>query len=273
MKKFIITCLTVITAISAQAQTENGVFNHLSIGINAGTPGAGIDLAMPITENFAIRAGYSLMPQITANTSLDLSGKVPTEVTNYYTGKTYNIPQQVDVEGKLKFGNAKVLVDIYPFKKSSFHVTAGAYIGNDDVVSLTNKTDLKQLYEANQDIEAYNKEVSAGNIPGGKVQKLIGVELGDYLLTADKNGKVEGTIKTKGFKPYAGLGFGRAVPHKTVGFMFEAGCMFWNSPQVFSNGKELTSENIGGEGGDILKTISKISIYPVVNFRLCFKAF
>lgn len=273
MKRYFILCMAIcLTCTTLNAQSKNGMFNHLSVGVNAGTPGAGVDIAVPVLgEYISLRAGYSFIPKLSVNTTLDLSGEVPTEIKSY-SGKTYSIPQEVDAEGKLNIANAKILADVYPFKKSSFHITAGAYIGSGDVITLTNKTNLKSVYDANQDIKEYNKMIDDGTITGEK-QDIIGVELGDYLLTADQNGNIKGNIKTSVFKPYLGLGFGRAVPHKSVGFMFEAGCMFWGSPKVVCNGTELTSENVGGEGGDVIEIISKINIYPVINFRLCFKAF
>lgn len=98
---------------------------------------------------------------------------------------------------------------------------------------------------------------------------MIGYELGDYLLTPDENGNVSAEIKTASFKPYIGLGFGRAVPKKRIGFMFEAGVQFWGSPKLYCNGDELTEEDFDGEDGGLMKTLSKITVYPVINFRLC----
>ena len=42
----------------------------------------------------------------------------------------------------------------------------------------------------------------------------IGLDLGDYLLTPDERGNVDATLKVAAFRPYLGVGFGRAVPAK-----------------------------------------------------------
>ena len=46
----------------------------------------------------------------------------------------------------------------------------------------------------------------------------------------DNNGNVSGGLKVSGFRPYLGLGFGRAVPKKRVGVMFELGVQFHGKP-------------------------------------------
>lgn len=162
------------------------------------------------------------------------------------------------------FVNGKLLFDVYPFRRSSFFITAGAYFGSSKVIKAHNKEDglLK-------DLANYNNDVDAGVISGDKV----GVELGDYLLEPDDNGNLDAYIKTASFKPYLGLGFGRAVPKtKRVGFMFELGCQFWGTPKVYCNDIRIHEGDIDGDGG-IMKTISNIKVYPVLNFRICGKIF
>lgn len=272
MKRIIIACLTVIAALSAQAQSDSNLFNHMSIGINAGTPGVGVDIAVPCTDYFQIRAGVSIIPDIKASTSLEISDDVQQAVKAYaalapqFQGYDLNVPKEVDVEGKLAMTTGKVLLDIYPIKKYSFHLTAGAYFGGADMASVYNKTSLKCITDANEVIDSYNSTMNGH-------EKKIGVELGDYFLTTDKNGNVNASITTKNVKPYVGIGFGRAVPKKRVGIMFEAGTMLWGTPEVTCNGQALTAQDLGSNGGDVIKAISKITFYPVINLRICGRLF
>ena len=176
-----------------------------------------------------------------------------------------NIESNIDVEGKVGFTNGKILVDFYPFKRSSFHVTAGAYFGSSKVVKAYNKENGLLL-----DLAKYNNDVEAGLLPG---MDKVGVELDDYLLEPDDNGNVNAYIKTASFKPYLGIGIGRAVPKKRIGLMFDAGVQFWGSPKVYCNDHKLTKEDVGGEGGDIMETLSKVKVYPVINLRICGRIF
>lgn len=250
-----LTVMASSVSVCAQENEDKKIFNHLSIGVNVGTPGIGLDVAMPAGHYVQLRAGFAVIPTFKASSTLDIN-----QPSIDIEGVNINIPPSVDIEGKTGFTNGKILVDVYPFKKSSFHLTAGAYFGSSKIVEAYNKEN-----GVLSDIVDYNNQVSES--------EKIGYELGDYLLTPDANGNINTNIKTASFKPYAGLGFGRSVPNKRVGFMFEMGCMFWNSPKLYCNGERLTDNNVSGEAGGIIKTMSKITVYPVINFRICGKLF
>lgn len=244
-------------AMNAQAQkNDKNIFNHLSVGISAGTTGIGIDASMPICNYVQVRAGVDFVPDIKVNADLDIDApNVP----------GYNIPDEVEIEGKVGFTNGKLLFDVYPFKSSSFHITAGAYFGSSKVIKAYNKED-----GLLQSVANFNNAVENGLLPG---QKKIGVELGDYLLEPDDNGNINANIKTASFKPYLGLGFGRAVPKNRIGFMLDLGVQFWGTPKVYCNDHRLTEADVEGDDGGFMKTVSKIKVYPVLNFRICGRIF
>lgn len=233
------------------------LFNHLSIGATAGLKGFGIELATPVTSYMQVRAGYTIMPKFKYNTTLSISDV-------YSAGNiTYSGPKEFDVQGKLNMHDFKVLLDIFPSKYSIFHFTVGAYIGNSAIVDLYNKDN-----GALMDITTYNNAVRTAY-----PDKLIGLKLGDYLLEPDSKGNIAAQIKVQGLKPYVGIGLGRAVPNKSISFKAELGVMFWDTPKVYCNDHELTSEDVSGDSGKVLKTLSKITIYPMLNFGLYFKTF
>lgn len=237
---------------NVEEKSRKNCFNHLSVGISLGTTGIGIDAAMPICDYVQVRAGVDFMPNIKANTDLDI------DVPNV---PGYTIPESIEVEGKVGFTNGKILFDVYPFKKSSFHVTAGAYFGSSKVIKAYNKED-----GILQDVANFNNDVEQGLYPG---QEKIGVVLGDYLLEPDDDGNVNAHIKTAAFKPYLGIGFGRAVPKNRISCMFDLGVQFWGTPKVYCNDHRLTEKDVDGDDGGIMKVISKVTVYPVINFRLC----
>ncbi|WP_288146535.1 hypothetical protein [Xylanibacter caecicola] len=233
-------------------KNDKNIFNHLAVGLNVGTTGIGFDVAMPICNYVQVRAGVDFMPNIKVSTDFGIDAP---------NVEGYNIPQSIEAEGKVGFTNGKLLFDVYPFRSSSFHVTAGAYFGSSKIVKAYNKE-----YGVLGDLAKYNNDVEAGLYPGAEK---IGVELGDYLLEPDDDGNVQASIKTASFKPYLGIGFGRAVPKKRVGFMFDLGVQFWGTPKVYCFDKRLTDEDTNGGDGGIIKTISKIKVYPTMNFRIC----
>jgi len=251
-KSFFVAALLSLTALNATAgDDDKNLFNHLSVGVTIGTPGVGIDLGMPIGDYVQVRAGFTAMPTIKVKTDLDV---------NAPQVEGFSIPAAVEIEGKSNIMNGSLLFDVFPFKTSAFHITAGAYVGKSNVVKAynTHSGEMKDLYEWNK----------------ANPDKQYGAELGDYLLTPNAQGNFDALIKTASFKPYLGIGFGRAVPKtKRIGVSFDIGCQFWGSPKVFCNDTELKKENVSGDAGSVIKTISKVSVYPVLNFRLCGRIF
>ena len=255
MKKVLLVCAMAfigLNSVSAQDYDVDdlGIFNHLSLGVGLGTTGISLEAAAPISPYVAVRAGVNFFPSVKYDTDLDVSG-VPSG---------YGIPTNFDVQGKLSFTTGHVLFDVFPFKTSSFHVTAGAYFGKDNVVNLYNKEP-----GALQAVADYNRTYPANK---------IGLELGDYLLTPDDNGNVDANIKVKAFRPYVGVGFGRPVPMKhRFTCNVDLGVQFWGKPEVLLRGEKLTSQDLDGDGGDVVKTISKVSVWPVLNVRLVGRIF
>lgn len=268
MKKTLLCLATAFFAMtSATAQVDARIFNHLSAALNVGTPGIGADVAVPCTRFLDFEAGFSIMPKITYNTSIHPNLSQYTDANN--TIKSLGL-DDIPIQGKLNMVNGKFLVNFYPFPLNSFHVTAGAYFGKGDIVEVYNTNDgqLNTINEANAIIRDANQKIPGLNQPE------IGLELGDYLLQPDANGNAKATLKTNGFKPYLGLGYGRAVPHKRVGFKVDLGVMFWGTPDVVDHNEvSLSKQDWDGKDGGAFKVISKIKVYPVLNFRLCGRIF
>lgn len=240
MKRIILLCaLIALSAISVSAQKELGIFNTLSVGVSAGTTGIGVDVATPVTPHFAIRGGVSFMPGIKISTDVDV------DLTDPNLG---SYPTNLDLEGSMSRASGDLLVNYYPFLSSSFFVTAGAYFGGSKLVKIDGHSDkLKEYVD------------KGGN---------AGIVIGDQTIPVDKNGNVAGGLKVSGFRPYIGVGFGRAVPKKRLGVMFELGVQFHGTPKVYTSAGELG--NALGDGDDsFTKIMDKLTVYPVMKIRFC----
>ena len=258
---FALAILLNVAGAKAQKVEEYGIFDHLGVGISVGTTGIGFDLAAPVTDYLQLRAGYSFMPKLSYTAELDVVSNVDLSGVPYAD----QIPDEVDIEGKLNMNNFKFLIDIYPFKASrnGFHVTAGAFIGSDKLVSVYNTTPF-----------TLPSALSGFNLSD------FGLDLADYGIAFDKNGYARADLKVKGFKPYLGIGYGRAVPKKRLGVQFDMGVQFWGKPGVYrtvdESGKteQLKKGDFGGEEADeIFDIMEKITVYPVIKLRLCGRIF
>ena len=226
----------------AQGEVEDfGIFNHVAIGASIGTTGIGLEVAAPVTNYLTVRGGYNYFPTFTYKEDIDYRAKGKKE-----RGKT-------SAEGKSHLSAGHVLLDVYPFPKSSFRATAGFYLGTDEVVTLENTSPVK-------DFE-----------PGE------GIVIGDYIVGFDSNGYAHGTIKVKKFRPYVGIGFGRTVPRGRLGVNCDLGVQLWGTPKVYEKqtGKDLevTKDDLGSDSNKYFDLISKVSVWPVLNLRLTYRLF
>ena len=251
-KFFSLVCALLLGAAfsSASAQSDNGVkmglFNHLSVGVSASTLGYGFDIAMPVSPYLTLRGGVDIMPSITFDTDVD----VDVDVAGYSNSYSVNI------EGDTKRTQTYVLANIYPFKRSSFFLSAGAYFGVAKVVGAKGRTDDQDLLD----------KIQAG--------KEAGIIIGDYTLPFDNDGSVTGSIEVKKFRPYVGLGFGRSVPYRRIGFAFELGVQFHGTPQVKDKNGSINDLISASEADDdFSEIVDKLKAYPVLKFRLTGRIF
>ena len=250
-KCFLSILLLWMTAHTAHAQGEffeYGYFNHVGVGASLGLDGIGFDVAAPLGYHFALRTGVSFMPKIKYEDNFDLNQDDP------------DITDKVDAKATLNVCDFKFLADIYPAKWSSFHFTVGAFIGSKHFLKATNTSMFIK------DPAKYGR---------------IGLTIGDYRVTTDENGYAKASVVVNSFKPYVGIGFGRAVPKKRIGVSFDFGLKFWGKPALgaetlddwgeksFHKFKytEL-NEDDDEDLKDGLKTASKVIAFPVLTLRL-----
>ena len=247
MKKLIFmvgTVVTLMAATTAKAQDDNMLFNHLSVGASIGVmDGLGVEVATPCTNYLNVRAGFSGLPfpSITVK-DVEVSGD--------------NKKEKVDLKAKVKKMDFKLLFDIHPFRNSSFRVTLGTYIGNSEFLSAENE---------NQMADYSNKYI----------------KIGDHKIGFDKNGYTKASIKVNSFRPYAGIGFGRAISRNNKWVCnFDLGCQFWGTPKVYGYDikdkvfQEIKAEEIDNEDGkEAMKWISKVKVCPTLSFRVVYNIF
>lgn len=281
---------------------------HFGIGAGAGTTGIALDASFMLGKYVGVRGGVDIMPQFKVSKDIDLKtedankkvsqltneinqlnqqlvqyGLEPVDLSQYPGG---NLPEKMEIEGKLKNTTGHVLIDLYP-GGGSFHFTVGAYFGPDEVISVYNKEEgfMKPITTYNEAIANAALYPNVQQVVNQYNLKMIGGELGDYFVTPDpaEKGDVKAYAKVKGFRPYVGLGFGRAVPKKRIGCQFDLGVQFWGSPEIYVptydkaaktyQYEKIEGDKAGDDAGKVLKTVSKISVYPVLNFRLVGRIF
>lgn len=256
--------LLAVTNVSAQEKKENifGLGNRVGVGVGVGTEGIGIDVAVPLTKYVQVRAGLNIFPNIKFHeeTDVEYTGDVSGNIGGTDFSGPVDIQDQVRLDAKFGRTYGDLKFDCYPFgNSSSFFVTAGFSFGGGNLVKITGHSN---------EMQALHQEA-----------KNYGVNIGDYEIPFDENGDIKGGVKVNNFRPYLGLGFGRLIPKKRVGFRFEIGAQFQGKPKVYyydADGKkqvkdvvEMVGDNISNEDkDDITKVMDWLRVYPVLKFSL-----
>lgn len=246
MKKLIAAAILASSALGASALGPN-IFNHLGASVGVGTTGITIDVATPITGFVQMRAGVDIMPGITFNADADFT----------YTRPDMSGPQDgtMSLKGDLGRTQGHVIFNVYPIPKSRFFVAAGAYFGGNKLMKITGHSDELAQYAG-----------VSGQTSGSVI-------IGDYEIPADKDGNVSGGLRVKGFRPYLGLGWGRAVPGRLLNFQTELGVQFEGKPEVYTDHGTLRVSELEEDNNTFNKVRKALKVYPQLTFRLGFRAF
>ena len=273
--RFIILFTMMCTAIGVKAQNadklyaEDGLCNHLSVGLSTGLIGTGIDVVMPVHKIVTIRAGFSgwdigNIKFKAINTATEITQMQMVEADAV---KRSQMVDKVELAVKPNFWNIYIMGEVHPFKNQPFYFSAGLFAGSQNFIhfSNTNEGALGFLYEANQKVEDYNRAFRTNYPP-------IGLKFGDYVFTADEHGNIDVRMKTNAVKPYLGIGFGQhlAKAHR-VSLAVDAGLLFWGTPKfMLNNDVEIKSS---GKNSGITGALSWLKAWPNLQIRVAYRIF
>lgn len=233
-------CGILLTSVKAQK-----LFENWAVGINAGTYGGGVQVATSLSPNFKLRAGYD-----------HLSFKYDEAIG--FDAPADNAPEGAsDLSGelsgaKLIFPNFKALVDYYPMKNGIFCLTAGFYLGSNKI-------------SANGMIRDYKEKTMEY---GGKPR----FQFEDVAIEPNDDGSFGADLKLgRTIKPYIGIGLGKTIAKKRVGFKFELGLVNQGSWKVES--PNVNGESLNSKAADLDLPVSKsvLDWWPMINFALSYR--
>lgn len=187
---------------------EKGILNHMDVGVNVGSLGIGVDVAVPVGNYVRLRAGYNYMPNIKIHSNFNSIETREGSIKNYINkiddidekfakyGIDINDPKFATYKEMLdnfrsmekkdyvtmslepNLHQFKFLVDVMPFKHNKhWSFTAGFFIGPSDVGYADNVSE-DELYL--NGINTYNalyvdyclKQGIETTGPNGKIQKV-----------------------------------------------------------------------------------------------------
>lgn len=285
MKRIILTIMVLAAAASANAQEA---FKHLGAGLEVGTTGAGVQLALPVvTDHITVKLGYNF-PNIkyTYETSMDISSinqtinDVNSEIaqaggTDFITTQ-FNNNLNLEAPLSVNLGAFKAMFEYYPWAKSSFHFVLGAYFGNADFLHADAYTDasfwssykslisevnsVNQKYQSVPGYTAYTVKEIKGNVNGTTFA----------VSEKDGRGQIDAGLAVMQARPYFGIGFGRSVPNHRVSAQFDLGAWYHGTPSLSSNA--TYDPNAGSMDVD-MSTIENVKFFPQVSLGLVVRLF
>ena len=245
MKKLILSfAIAALTAAGVSAQSV-----HFGLGATVGTDTFGAEAALSLGDHFIVRGGYG-----TAFNILSLRRMVTCDWEN----QSPKFNGDVAMRGKIHTADIRGLVDFLPFRNSSFRLTLGAYYGDPVFLKLDNFQPLPM------DPSEYGTS---------------GFVIGDKVLVSDKNGYVRAEGRINALKPYAGIGFGRALRDGgRASFTFDMGALVWGSPAFYGFDKggadvKVTSDAVDNRDYGIFDKLASIPVCPILRFGFYIQLF
>jgi len=231
--KRILLFVAIIATGGFMAKAQKLPFSDLAVGVNVGTYGPGFSVATNLlSSNLILRAGLD------------------------FAGYSYNVNEEIDVnyggisvygvtidDAKLKFSNAKLLVDYYPMKNGVFSLTGGFFMGK-------NKISVDGYAEEKFELEG--------------------------IVIAPENGRYSADLVLgNNIKPYLGIGLGRSIAKNRVGFRFDLGVVFQGKYKIES--KNIMDEYVINQGEKLIDDLdipdSLTKYWPMLNFSLSYRIF
>ena len=257
--------LSVAAGVHAQEKTslmsklaQKNILNHMDVGVNVGTLGVGIDVAVPVGDYFRVRAGYNYMPSFTIHSDFSVETSNGGSIQKFFDKKDkideyltqYNIdinaPEFAKYKGYLdKINNGdvelkdyvsmgmkphlhqfKFLVDVMPFKKDKrWSFTVGFFAGPGNVANAFNLEKESSLLEAVTGYnDFYTDYFSSGrNLAGhGEVDKitslLIENGIAGFRLGQFNDGDIAIMVPGEGGTARAEMRVNKVRPYIGFGF-------------------------------------------------------
>ncbi len=148
--------------------------------------------------------------------------------------------EEVKLGGSANMSILGLSAEYFPFKKSSFKIFGGAsYIDKGDLSVVVTPTGTY----------TFGSKTFTPN------------EIGNVTLTVDYG---------KSIAPFAGIGFGRTIPKSRIGFGFELGSYYMNTPKVSLTGKERLS-SMSEQQSKVQENMKDWHYWPIMNLRIAFR--
>lgn len=217
-------------------ETIKSPYCKIAIGLNTGTKGNGIDVAMTLNRYFNVRLGFTRSKFLYSNDAFKLPAFL-------FDGDSDLKNQKFQFDLEYLQSNFELLGEYKPFG-SAFRIVGGlAYFPKNIIKTSAIATETYYFNDVPLDPE----------------------EIGSVALTFGYKSN---------FAPYLGLGFGRAVPKRTrFGVSLDLGTYYKGSPEIGIAATAALRENVKNEPilEANLSKVRAVKFFPVASLRFAFR--
>jgi len=301
IKKILALSLAASFAMTGFAQHENmTAFKNLGVGLEVGVMGSGFQFSMPVVDNHLVAVvgmnSYILYGLDKIDYDINLtSGRInngidklnkevidfnakPANAANQLPTVNGYMPDEftVTMNGEMK-PSFKFLLEYYPSESSTFHITGGLMFGSKTFLSISGTADENVQRVFSQALSVQNQARDNGAIAKDDdfISNNLCYTVDHHTYGIDEKVKVEAELQYMPVRPYLGIGFGRSIPNKRVGFQFEIGAWYHGSFTMKSE-NEIPYDDWADKNedvDDVIKMVKGIAFMPQMTFRLTGRIF
>lgn len=241
-------------AVKAQYAHRGSTFENWAVGVDLlSMYGFGVYGATSLLPNLKMRVGFDYLP-FNYNDGIDFDAPI----VNLPSGFGSDLEMGGELSKlKLKFPNAKLLVDYYPVKDGIFCITGGFYIGNNRITADGMIDDYQSYVDM---LEQYGIEPE--------------FEFEDVVIKPNDDGSFSAKLKMGNtVKPYLGFGLGRTISKSRVGFRFDMGIVYQGKYSIESENVSEGIDRVNDLAADFDLPFSKklLEWWPMMSFSLSYR--
>ena len=253
--RFVFVLAAVLFAVSpAFSQKKFTPLGNMSVGMKISTLGYGLEAATPLNNMLMLRLGINL----TNGISFREYNFVFFDKNDQFF-ESFDYVPELRIKPGIDFSHGNLLLDFHP--AGIFHLTAGAFVG---------KSHLK-VEGRLVDSENHNSIL----LPGKIEWPVIEIAEDQRIDLTDGQARLDLQMGNT-FKPYLGIGIGRAVPkNRRIAFKFELGVVFQRGYTLRQNEAvfDLTVSDVVDLTDIHNKLIKYGALWPMINFQLSYRIF
>lgn len=227
-------------------------FSELTFSGGISTMGLTAEIATPLSLKFQLRGGLNFFYYKSKSYENNLSDP------HGYLRSAFGYKPDMVMSGKLNTLHTHALIDFYPVKGGMFFISSGFYVGQ-------NKLKLNGYLQ--------NKEGERAVLKEGQDWPTLDFQ-GNIITTNNGDVNIDGIIGNT-IKPYVGVGLGKTVTKKKLGFTIELGIMYQGDYRLKQNGAEITynfDENVE-YNKETEKWLNRIKWWPKASIQLRYRLF